>query len=79
MRVARKNLAYEELRAIEGGRGSRLCANTLTRRARVTSERGGRSKRYFKVRPLGLRTLRVSRDALTAMWEGLEPLVQRGS
>jgi PadR family transcriptional regulator PadR len=44
-----------------------------------TPKRRGRSKRYFKVRPLGLRTLRVSRDALTAMWEGLEPLVQHRS
>ena len=44
-----------------------------------TPERGGRSKRYFKVRPVGLQTLRASRDALTAMWEGLEPLVVRGS
>jgi len=44
-----------------------------------TPERGGRSKRFFKVRPLGLRTLRASRDALTAMWEGLEPQVTRGS
>jgi DNA-binding PadR family transcriptional regulator len=44
-----------------------------------TSERGGRSKRYFKVKPPGLRSLRASRDALTAMWEGLEPLVHRGS
>jgi PadR family transcriptional regulator PadR len=44
-----------------------------------TPERGGRSKRYFRVRPLGLRTLRASRDALTAMWEGLEPQVTRGS
>jgi PadR family transcriptional regulator, regulatory protein PadR len=44
-----------------------------------TPERGGRSKRYFRVKPLGLRTLRASREALTAMWEGLDPLVQRGS
>jgi PadR family transcriptional regulator PadR len=44
-----------------------------------TPERGGRSKRYFKVRPLGLRTLQASREALTAMWEGLEPEVTRGS
>jgi PadR family transcriptional regulator, regulatory protein PadR len=44
-----------------------------------TAERGGRSKRYFKVRPLGLRTLRACREALTAMWDGLEALVQRGS
>jgi len=44
-----------------------------------TPERGGRSRRYFRVRPLGLRTLRASRDALAAMWEGLEPQVTRGS
>ena len=44
-----------------------------------TPERGGRSKRYFKVRRLGVRSLRASREALTAMWEGLEPRVLRGS
>ena len=44
-----------------------------------TAMRGGRSKRYFKVRPVGLRTLRASRDALAAMWDGLEPQVPRGS
>jgi len=44
-----------------------------------TSERGGRSKRYFKVRPSGLRALRASHDALTAMWEGLGPQVTRGA
>jgi PadR family transcriptional regulator len=42
-----------------------------------TPERGGRSKRYFKVRPTGLRALRASRDALAAMWDGLEPSVPR--
>ena len=44
-----------------------------------TPERGGRSKRYFTVRPAGIRALRASRDALAAMWEGLEPSVTRGS
>ena len=44
-----------------------------------TPERGGRSKRYFRIKPLGLRTLRASREALTAMWDGLDPLVQRGA
>lgn len=44
-----------------------------------TAERGGRSKRYFRVRPAGVRALRASRDALTAMWDGLEPQVTRGS
>jgi DNA-binding PadR family transcriptional regulator len=43
-----------------------------------TPERGGRSRRYFKARPLGIRALRASRDALTAMWDGVE-LVSRGS
>jgi len=43
-----------------------------------TPERGGRSKRYFKVKPTGLRCLRASREALTAMWDGLERLVMRG-
>jgi DNA-binding PadR family transcriptional regulator len=51
----------------------------LEEKAYVTSwfsdpipERGGRSKRYFKVEPLGMRALRESREALTAMWEGLD-------
>lgn len=44
-----------------------------------TPERGGRSRRYFTVRPPGLRTLRASREALAAMWEGLEPVVNRGA
>ena len=43
-----------------------------------TPERGGRSKRYFKIKPVGLRSLRASREALTAMWDGLERLVMRG-
>lgn len=42
-----------------------------------TPERGGRSKRYFKVQPSGLRALRTSREALAAMWDGLEPRVPR--
>jgi DNA-binding PadR family transcriptional regulator len=44
-----------------------------------TPERGGRAKRYFKVRPPGLRALRASREALAAMWDGLEAQVTRGT
>jgi PadR family transcriptional regulator PadR len=44
-----------------------------------TPERGGRSKRYFKVRPVGLRTLMGSRDAMAAMWKGVKPQVTRDS
>ena len=40
-----------------------------------TPERGGRSRRYFKVKPLGLRVLRETREELEAMWEGLESQV----
>jgi len=58
----------------------------LEEKAYVTSwfgdpvaERGGRSKRYFKVEPLGMRALRESREALTAMWEGLDHEATHGS
>jgi DNA-binding PadR family transcriptional regulator len=44
-----------------------------------TAARGGRAKRYFKVEPPGVRALRESRDALAAMWEGLEARVRHGS
>jgi PadR family transcriptional regulator, regulatory protein PadR len=36
-----------------------------------TPERGGRSKRYFKVAAPALKALRESRNALAAMWEGV--------
>jgi PadR family transcriptional regulator PadR len=42
-------------------------------------ERGGRSKRHFRMRPAGLRALMASRDALAAMWEGLRPGVTSAS
>jgi DNA-binding PadR family transcriptional regulator len=35
-------------------------------------ERGGRSKRYFRVGPLGIRALNVSHRDLVAMWEGVD-------
>ena len=44
-----------------------------------TAARGGRARRYFKLKPAGLRTLRASRDVMTAMWDGLEPQLPRGS
>ena len=40
-----------------------------------TAERGGRSRRYFSVEPHALELLRGHRDALLAMWDGLEPRV----
>lgn len=43
-----------------------------SRLADATPERGGRAKRYFKVRPKALPQLREARDTLLAMWDGLE-------
>jgi len=39
-----------------------------------TPERGGRSKRYFRILASGIRALRGSRDRLARMWKGLEDL-----
>jgi DNA-binding PadR family transcriptional regulator len=51
----------------------------LERRRYVTSsvgaptpERGGRAKRYFAVEPAGAFALARSRNAIEALWEGLE-------
>jgi len=37
-----------------------------------TPERGGRSKRYFRVDPLGLKAIKRSQKALSVMLEGLD-------
>jgi len=38
-----------------------------------TSERGGRSKRHFRLKPSGAAALRQSRERLARMWRGLSP------
>jgi DNA-binding PadR family transcriptional regulator len=45
-----------------------------------TPQRGGRAKRYFKLRPAGASALRRSRQALGQMWAGINPdgLISRG-
>jgi DNA-binding PadR family transcriptional regulator len=45
-----------------------------------TPQRGGRAKRYFRLRPAGAAALRKSHRALTRMWSGIEPdaLTSRG-
>jgi PadR family transcriptional regulator PadR len=40
--------------------------------AEPTAERGGRSKRYFRVEPLGLKAIKRSQEALAVMLEGLD-------
>ena len=37
------------------------------------AERGGRPRRYYRVRPAGARALEDSWNALRRMWQGLEP------
>jgi PadR family transcriptional regulator PadR len=37
-----------------------------------TAERGGRSKRFFRVEPLGLKAVKRSQQALAVMLEGLD-------
>ena len=42
-----------------------------------TPERGGRSKRYFTIRPPGVSALRQSRERLARMWDGLTADLRR--
>ncbi len=37
-----------------------------------TAERGGRSKKHFRLEPEGVLALERSRDMLSAMWKGVE-------
>ena len=37
-----------------------------------TPERGGRSKRYFGLKPRGIQALHQAREALDAMWQGVD-------
>ena len=46
-----------------------------SRMAEPTAERGGRSKRYFRIEREAVRLLRQSRRALLGMWDGLEPVL----
>lgn len=43
-----------------------------------TPERGGRSRRYFRLRAAGAAALRQSRALLDRMWEGLPPQALKG-
>jgi DNA-binding PadR family transcriptional regulator len=42
-----------------------------------TPERGGRAKRYFRVTLAGVRTLKMTRVALTNLWSGIPTLKGR--
>ena len=40
-------------------------------------ERGGRSRRYYAVTPAGVAALRAAREALMALWRGVESQLER--
>ena len=42
-----------------------------------TAERGGKSRRCVKITSSGLESLRASRQAIDAMWKGLDPGLRR--
>ena len=42
-----------------------------------TPERGGRAKRFFKVKPSGLKALRESREMFLSLWRDYEAVLDR--
>jgi DNA-binding PadR family transcriptional regulator len=42
-----------------------------------TPERGGRAKRYYKMKPAGLKALRESRAMLLDLWRDFESVLDR--
>src|SRR5687767_12333898 len=41
-----------------------------------TPERGGRAKRFFKLKPAGLKALRESREMFLSLWRDYESLLE---
>ena len=88
LRVGEKAYGVPIAREIEdtGGRPVLLGAiyaavNRLEQNGLVTSslgdptpERGGRPKKFFKVTAKGLKAIRYTRKALTALWSGIPQL-----
>lgn len=61
-------VVYATLDRLEG-RG--LVTSTI---GEPTAERGGRAKRFFRITTKGLRQVRDTQDALTALWNGVPAL-----
>jgi PadR family transcriptional regulator len=51
-----------------------LVASTMSE---PTAERGGRSRRHFRLRPPGVAALQQTRARLARMWDGLTPDVRK--
>lgn len=60
--------------ALERLEAKGLVSSTMSGR---TSERGGRSKRFFTVSSAGEKALVRSRETMTRMWAGLQPTLGR--
>lgn len=60
---------------------NRLEANALVASAHgdPTAVRGGRSKRYFTVTPMGLRAVKNAQRTFTALWSGIPQLEKGGA
>ena len=48
-----------------------------SRLGEATPERGGRAKRYFRLRPAGLQAMRASRAMLLRLWRDYETVLDR--
>ncbi|HTI36569.1 MAG TPA: helix-turn-helix transcriptional regulator [Vicinamibacterales bacterium] len=70
-RAASKATIYVALKRLErkGFVSSRL--------GEATAERGGRAKRYFRLRPAGLKAMRDSRAMLLRLWRDYETVLDR--
>ncbi len=55
----------------------RLERKGLVRSRMTTGEAGGRARRYFEIEEPGLERLRDSRRELEALWEGLDPALDK--
>ena len=40
-----------------------------------TPERGGKSKRFFRLQPEATERIKASKAALVQMWDGLDPVI----
>ena len=93
LRLGRENAAYgipilEEVCSSVGREVSRatvyVALKRLEQKGLVTSklgestpERGGRAKRFFRLKPAGLRALRESREMFLGLWRDYESILDR--
>lgn len=57
----------------------RLEEKSLAESELRSPEDGGRSRRYFRVTERGVEQLRASKRRYVSLWEGLDPVLERGT